>query len=82
MIWTETVKKPDPEIFRRALGALKIRPEEAVFVGDNPESDIAGAKAVGMKTIWMRDSFWPEPRNADAMIGQLCDLPEVLNSMR
>jgi len=43
--------KPHPEIFRRALDCLGTRPEETVFVGDNPVADIAGAQAAGMRAV-------------------------------
>jgi hypothetical protein len=29
-----------------------------VFVGDNPEADVFGAMAVGMRPIWKRVSYW------------------------
>ena len=39
--------KPHPAIFLSALGELGIRAEEAAMVGDSPEDDIAGARALG-----------------------------------
>ncbi len=45
--------KPDPKIFYAALNKLKVKPGEAVFVGDNPYRDVAGAKKVGMARIWI-----------------------------
>jgi FMN phosphatase YigB (HAD superfamily) len=32
---------------------MGIRPDEAVFVGDNPGRDMEGAKGVGMPHIWL-----------------------------
>lgn len=43
--------KPDKRIFNRALKRLGASPAETVFIGDNPEADIAGAKSVGMKAV-------------------------------
>jgi HAD superfamily hydrolase (TIGR01509 family) len=43
--------KPHHTIFERALKAVSATPDEAVFVGDNPVADIAGAQAAGMKAI-------------------------------
>ena len=43
-------KKPAKEPFMKACKALKVRPEECIFVGDWVERDIKGAKALGMKT--------------------------------
>lgn len=61
------VRKPHPEIFRRALVALEVVPERALFVGDNRNADIRGAKALGMATaqaLWFRadpDDEEPDP---------------------
>ncbi len=42
--------KPHKMPFKAALKELKLAPEEILFVGDNPERDIKGAKQLGMKT--------------------------------
>ncbi|MFI5612603.1 HAD-IA family hydrolase [Amycolatopsis sp. NPDC051903] len=43
------VLKPDPSVFRWALGQLRERPERCLFVDDLP-SNLTGARAVGMET--------------------------------
>jgi putative hydrolase of the HAD superfamily len=43
--------KPDPRIFRLALQRLRVPPSEAVYVGDDPKEDLAGARAAGMAAI-------------------------------
>ena len=45
--------KPDPRIFRHATTALGVAPEEATFVGDSPSRDMAGARSVGMRHVWL-----------------------------
>jgi FMN phosphatase YigB (HAD superfamily) len=47
------VRKPRPEIFETALAALGVEPGEALHVGDNLEADVAGAAALGIRTIWL-----------------------------
>jgi HAD superfamily hydrolase (TIGR01509 family) len=47
-------KKPDPRIFRAALEALGAAPAEAVFVGDSLRRDMAGAREMGMRHVWLR----------------------------
>jgi len=47
-------QKPDKAPFLAMCKKLKAKPKECIFVGDNPERDIAGAKAVGMRTIWAK----------------------------
>jgi len=41
-------RKPHPRIFEILLKDLGVKPEECLFVGDEVESDIKGAKMVGM----------------------------------
>lgn len=54
--------KPDPSIFLEALRLGKAKPDEAVFIGDSPEHDIAGARAVGIRTVWINrtNRIWPD----------------------
>ena len=47
--------KPDSRIFRDALDATGLRqPERVMFVGDDPRTDIGGARRFGMRTAWVR----------------------------
>jgi ribonucleotide monophosphatase NagD (HAD superfamily) len=49
-----------------------------VFVGDDPVTDIAGAHAVGMKTIWLPsrlDAASPAAAIADVLVASLADVP-------
>ena len=77
----EGVRKPDPEIFRRAIDGLGVSPDEAAMVGDNPEADIQGAKSFGMKAIWKRDAYWETPEVADAVIDDLEELLPLLREL-
>jgi len=43
--------KPRPEQFLRTLNILEAQPEETAHIGDLPETDVAGAQAVGMKAV-------------------------------
>jgi putative hydrolase of the HAD superfamily len=44
-------RKPHPAPFQAALAALAVDPREALFVGDRPDKDVAGAAAAGMACI-------------------------------
>ncbi len=49
----EVVGKPMPHIFRVALARLDVPPGDAAMIGDSLASDVAGAQAVGLRTIWL-----------------------------
>jgi putative hydrolase of the HAD superfamily len=74
----EQVRKPQVEIFQRALDRLGVTALDSVFVGDHPEADIAGAKGAMMKTIWKRNSSWEEAKEADAIVNELNEIPSIL----
>lgn len=57
----EGLRKPHGEIFQRALDLLAVPASEAWFVGDNPDVDVAGAYAAGLRAFW-RQSPGPAPR--------------------
>jgi putative hydrolase of the HAD superfamily len=78
---TEGIRKPQPDIFYRAVEKLGISSEDSFFVGDNPEADILGAKSAKMYTIWKRNSHWLEPESADAIIDELSEIPLLLDSL-
>jgi putative hydrolase of the HAD superfamily len=70
--------KPDERIYRRALEALRARPEETWMVGDNLEFDIAAPQQIGLFTIWIdrKGAGVPPGSNVrpNLIIGKLSDL--------
>jgi len=46
--------KPDQRIFKAALDAMAIAPRAALMVGDSLSKDCAPARALGMRTVWLR----------------------------
>lgn len=73
--------KPDPRIFRYALGELGLRPGDATFVGDSLPRDMAGARGVAMPHIWLIGDTVSEPRPCcprDPVIRSLEELQELL----
>ncbi len=79
--------KPHSEPFRRALDLLGTTPDEAVFVGDRVQDDVAGAQSIGMRAVWVRrgTSIWPDisnghkPARPNATISQLRELLATLD---
>ena len=45
--------KPHPDIFKKALAAAGVNPEEAVLIGDSITSDIEPAKALGITPVYI-----------------------------
>jgi HAD superfamily hydrolase (TIGR01662 family) len=79
------VRKPHPIIFQQALRYFRIRPEQAVMVGDMPEADIVGAHRSGMAGIWITrrvknqdDIQLSEESRPDATISSLQELAQLL----
>ena len=81
-------QKPEPEPFLETAEALNMRPEECIYVGDNPRNDILGAKRVGMKTLWVatlgpwKYYEYPRPDYAVVNVGELgAILPVIAKDM-
>ena len=76
-------RQPPSGLFKEALRALSLNPEESVFVGDRLREDVAGAQRVGMKAILKfkagRDySYQAVP---DAVIHHLSEIPKVVEKL-
>lgn len=74
------VPKPDPRVFRAALDALDAEPEHTVHVGDLRRTDVAGARALGMTTVRIRDRHDDTSAlaEADYVVGSHADLLALL----
>ena len=73
-------RKPSSEIFERTLKALGVSASETVFVGDTLDADIEGAKAVGMKAVYIERRVQKEVENVrpDQTIKSLSELSLAL----
>lgn len=72
--------KPDPQPFQLCLERLGVKPQAALYVGDDYRIDVGGAIAVGMQPVWLQhysvQRHWPagDPAvlvitNLEALIG-------------
>ena len=79
------VSKPDPAIFAAALREAGAAPDRVVMVGDRLDRDVAPAKALGMRTVWvLRNEAPDEPTPEqlvvpDATVRSLDELPEIVD---
>jgi HAD superfamily hydrolase (TIGR01509 family) len=77
------VQKPQPQAFEALVDALGTSREHTWYVGDSPSIDIGGAAAAGLQTVWLDAdelAYPPEATNPDYRIGQLVDLPALLEA--
>jgi putative hydrolase of the HAD superfamily len=76
--------KPARAAFRAALARLSLPPERCVCAGDDAACDIAGAQAMGIRTVWLTPELdgvvgsGPVP---DAQIASIGDLPMALTEL-
>ncbi|UCC68946.1 MAG: HAD family hydrolase [Armatimonadota bacterium] len=54
-------RKPNPEFMLAAARELEVGPEECLVVGDSLKADIAGARAAGMRSVWINREGLPLP---------------------
>jgi putative hydrolase of the HAD superfamily len=73
-------KKPSPRIFDAALRNLFSEPGETMFVGDDCEGDIAGAKQAGMRTVLIQRKQ-EECQVADFTIKSIAELPTTIRRL-
>ncbi len=73
----DTPPKPDPEPFHTALADLGVDPGRAVHVGNSPSSDVAGARAAGVRSVlvpWEGVDGDPDPE-PDHLLDSLAEFP-------
>lgn len=46
-------RKPHPSVFRQLIDHLKVEKNRILYIGDDPESDITGARQAGLQPVWM-----------------------------
>ena len=71
-------EKPDPAIFVAALERAGVKPAEAVHVGDQPRSDLVGARGAGLHAVLLDRGNWHGDVDNCVRISQLSELDELL----
>jgi putative hydrolase of the HAD superfamily len=77
------LRKPDPRIYRLALGELGVEPEQAIFVGDGANDELAGAERIGMRAVLIHregeEPQWEEVR--DWQGPRITSIPQLLSHL-
>lgn len=55
LVFSDEVRwaKPNINIFQHTLANINCNPEQAAHIGDDPITDVIGAKRAGMKAVWL-----------------------------
>jgi phosphoglycolate/pyridoxal phosphate phosphatase family enzyme len=80
-----TIGKPEPHTWLRILALAGAKPHQALMIGDRPETDIMGAKKIGLHTalvltgVTTREQVphLPEEQRPDHVLRDLTELPAV-----
>ncbi len=75
------IAKPNPEAFTAVARELGCQPGQMLFVGDDPQADVIGARDAGLHTAWVnrRGAVWPDiAPAADLEIASLHELEGAL----
>jgi len=69
-------------LFDMAMKKLMIKPEESVYIGDNPQKDLVGAKKAGMTFILFRSEYKPDNDfQPDRHFNDYSELLKILGEM-
>lgn len=73
------IRKPDTRIFQLGVDALGLPPEEITVVGDSISKDIAPARRLGCKTVWIKGEGWTDQPEDTSMADRIIsDLTEII----
>jgi 2-haloacid dehalogenase/putative hydrolase of the HAD superfamily len=69
--------KPQAGIFKYALTKYDLKADEVVHIGDSVTSDVLGAKAAGIDSIWANRFGKPVPDGVNTVVASLLDVLEL-----
>ncbi len=76
--------KPHPSLFERALAGLHLPAPACLHIGDLQRTDVAGAKAAGMRAAWLQRPVYAgkeqEDHHPDVIVASVAQLAEALLS--
>ena len=74
------MSKPAAAAFAKLVDVLGVDRDACWYVGDNPKTDITGAKAAGLHAVWL-DEGVAYPRDAAAPDVRITSLGELLDAL-
>ena len=80
-------RKPSPEFFQYALARCGLAKDDVLFVGNQLNTDVAGAEALGIRTVWLSGSAYRSEDDAGCdvlptyTIHTLQDLPALVQRL-
>ncbi len=77
------VAKPGTEIFAAAVVEAGVLADQVAHIGDDPRTDVLGAGAAGLRTIWYNPPLtpWPGGRTPDAVVRSLAEIHTVIDHL-
>lgn len=74
--------KPHEAAFAEALRRLGADPERTLMVGDDPRCDVEGARAAGLRAVWLdRRGTGALPCSADGVVTGIAQVPQLAASL-
>jgi putative hydrolase of the HAD superfamily len=74
------VEKPAPDIFEEALSMAGVPAAKALHVGNDPVTDVRGAREAGIDTVYVAREGDLEDPGATFVVRDLTGLPEILEN--
>jgi len=71
------VAKPDSLVFELALAETVVEPGDVWHIGDNLQTDVAGANAAGLRSIWLNRTQQPRSASQPAPNAEVASLSEL-----
>lgn len=71
-------RKPDQRIFHEFCERMRIAPEQCLYVGDDPQYDVAGAQQAGLPAVWVNRGGIAWPRELPSAQAEVTDLHQLL----
>ena len=75
-------RKPDERLFTAALTAMKMKPSEILFVGNDMVRDVYGAQQLGIKTVFFKSNQGVQEKEGVKPDYIIYKFPELLNAIR